>query len=274
MRNRIINRNFILKIILPTFLVFSIFTILIFAVIIPSIKSYMLDGKREMIRELTYSAWSVLDKFEKEVSDSILTLAEAQKEAITSIENMRYGHERKDYFWITDMHPTMIIHPYRKDLNNADLSNYKDPTGKRLFVEFIKVVESNEEDYVDYMWQWKDDSTKIVPKLSFVKGFKKWGWVVGTGIYIEDVNEEITSLTNHLFYISLGILFVLGFNLFFISKQSLLIEGKRHAAEKGLRESRTKYKALVEASTDGLVMMLDGYYIYSNQAMLKMLGYI
>ena len=88
------------------------------------------------------------------------------------------------------------MHPYRKDLNNADLSNYKDPTGKKLFVEFIKVVESNGEDYVDYMWQWKDDSTKIVPKLSFVKGFKKWGWVVGTGIYIEDVNDEISSLTN------------------------------------------------------------------------------
>jgi len=171
------------------------------------------------------------------------------------------------------MHPNMIVHPYRKDLNNADLSNYKDPTGKKLFVEFIKVVESNDEDYVDYMWQWKDDSTRIVPKLSFVKGFKKWGWVVGTGIYIEDVNEEISSLTNHLFYISLGILLILGFNLFLISKQSLLIEGKRYAAEMGLRDSRTKYKALVEASTDGLVMMLDGYYIYSNQALLKMLGY-
>ncbi len=273
MRNRIINRDFIFKIILPTLLVFSIFTVLIFAVIIPSIKSYMLDGKREMIKELTNSAWSVLDKFEKEVSDSILTLAEAQNEAILSIKNMRYGSERKDYFWITDMHPTMIMHPYRKDLNNTDLSDYKDPTGKKLFVEFINAVELNGEDYVDYMWQWKDDSTKIVSKLSFVKGFKKWGWVVGTGIYIEDVNEEISSLTNHLFYISLGILLVLGFNLFFISKQSLIIEGKRHKAELGLRESEAKYKALVEASTDGLVMMVDGHYIYSNQAMLKMLGY-
>lgn len=273
MRKKIINKEFVLKIILPTLLVFSIFTILIFVVIIPSIKSYMLDGKREMIRELTNSVWSVFDEFEKEVSDSILTRVEAQKEAIKRIKNMRYGHERKDYFWITDMHPIMIMHPYRKDLNNTDLSDYKDPTGKKLFVEFVNVVELNGEDYVDYMWQWKDDSSRIVPKLSFVKGFKKWGWVVGTGIYIEDVNEEISSLTNHLFYISLIILFVLGFTLFFISRQSLLIESKRNAADMGLRDSEAKYKALVEASTDGLVMMLDGYYIYSNLAMLKMLGY-
>ena len=273
MKNKIINREFVLKIILPTLLVFSIFTTLIFAVIIPSIKNYMLDDKHEMIRELTNSAWSVLDEFEKEVSDSVFTLADAQKEAIIRIKNMRYGDERKDYFWITDMHPNMIMHPYRKDLNNTDLSDYKDPTGKNLFVESINVVELNGEGYIDYMWQWKDDSTKIVPKLSFVKGFKKWGWVIGTGIYVEDVNEEISSITGHLFYISFGILFVIGFILFFISKQSLLIENKRHDAEIGLKESEAKYKALVEASTDGLVLMLDGNIIYSNQAMLKMLGY-
>lgn len=273
MKKKIINKEFILRIILPTLLVFSIFTTLIFAVIIPSIENYMLDGKREMIRELTNSAWSVLNKFEKEVSDSILTLATAQKEAITQIENMRYGNERKDYFWITDMHPNMIMHPYRKDLNNTNLSDYKDPTGKQLFVESINIVKLNGEGYVDYMWQWKDDSTKIVPKLSFVKGFEKWNWVVGTGIYVEDVNEEISVLTNNLFYISFGILVVLGLILFFISKQSLLIENKRYNAEVGLKESETKYRALVEASTDGLIMMLDGYYIYSNNALLKMLGY-
>ena len=133
----------------------------------------MLDGKREMIKELTNSAWSVLDEFEKEVTDSLLTLVEAQQQAITRIENMRYGDERKDYFWITDMNPTMIMHPYRRDLNNTDLSNYQDPTEKKLFVEFKNLVELNSQGYVDYMWQWKDDSTKIVPKLSFVKGFKK-----------------------------------------------------------------------------------------------------
>jgi len=165
----------------------------------------------------------VLDKFDKEVADSILTITEAQNEAIRRIENIRYGQDRKDYFWITDMHPNMIMHPYRRDLNNTDLSNYHDPTGKKLFVEFVKAVEKNGEDYVDYMWQWKDDSTRIVPKLSFVKEFKNWGWVVGTGIYIEDVNEEISSLTNNLFYVSLGILLILGFSLFFPGNQTFKI---------------------------------------------------
>ncbi|MBI9071183.1 MAG: cache domain-containing protein [Melioribacteraceae bacterium] len=273
MNTKIINKEFGYKIILPTFLIFTLFTVLIFAVIIPSIKDYMLDGKREMIKELTNSAWSVLEEFDLEVSSGLLKLEDAQKEAINRIENMRYGNGRKDYFWITDMKPYMIMHPYRDELNNTDLSDYKDPTGKKLFVDFKNIVEQNGEGYSNYMWQWKDDSTRIVPKLSYVKGFGKWNWVIGTGIYIEDVNDEISSLTNSLFYSSLGILLILGLILFFISKQSLILEQKRFEAESGLKESEAKYKALVEASTDGLVMLLDGHYIYSNQALLNILGY-
>lgn len=250
MKYKIINKEFVLRIILPILLVFFIFTSLIFAVIIPTIKDYMLDGKREMIRELTNSVLSILDEFEQEVSDSVITLATAQSQAIKRIENMRYGHEKKDYFWITDMHPNMIMHPYRKDLNNSDLSNYKDHAEKKLFVEFVNVVRLNGEDYVNYMWQWKDDSTRIVPKLSFVKGFKKWGWVVGTGIYIEDVDEEISAITSHLFYVSFSILFLLGVILFFISKQSLVIENKRYKAVLGLKESEESYRTLVENALD------------------------
>ena len=273
MKKKIINKEFIFRIILPTLLVFFLFTTLIFAVIIPSIKSYMLEAKHEMIRELTNSAWSVFNEFEQEVSVGILTLSEAQEEAINRIKNMRYGKEGKDYFWITDTHPNMIMHPYRNEMNNTDLSDYEDPTGKKLFVESANLVRLKGEGYIYYMWQWKDDSTKIVPKLSFVKGFKKWNWIIGTGIYVEDVNEEISSLTNHLVYISFGILFLLALILYFIGKQSLIIETKRLDAETGLKESEAKYKALVEASTDGLVMMLDGNYIYSNNALVQMLGY-
>jgi len=273
MNKKIIKRNFFTKIILPALLAFVIFSTLIFALIIPSIKSYMLDGKREMIRELTNSAWSVLEELEQEVSDSLITLDQAQKDAILKINSMRYGDEGKDYFWITDIHPTMITHPYRRDLNNTNLSDYKDPTGKKIFVEFRNIVLEKGEGYAEYMWQWKDDSTKIVPKLSFVRGFEKWGWVIGTGIYIEDVNEEISSLTRNLIYASICILLVLAVILFFVGRQSLLIDGKRYTAEKALKESEAKYRALVEASADGLVMLLEGEYIYSNQALLTLLGY-
>lgn len=268
-----IRKNFFTKIVLPTLLVFFLFIILIFLFIIPQFEDNMLSGKREMISELTNSTWSILNEFNNKSEKGIIELDSAKVKSIEQIKHLRYGEEGKDYFWITDLQPNMIMHPYRPELDGTDLSDYSDPQGKKLFVEFVKVVQQNSHGYVNYMWQWKDDSTKIVPKLSYVRIFEPWGWIVGTGIYIEDIKEEIENLENRLIYGSLGILLLVGFILFYIGRQSFKIERDRIAAEIGLKESENKYRALVEASTDGLIMILNGDIVYLNNAVLEILGY-
>jgi len=265
--------NFYLKIILPSIVSILLFILTIFLVVIPSFQENIMDGKREMIKELTNSAWSILSKYESDEAKGILTREEAQETAISRIKYLRYGEESKDYFWITDMHPIMIIHPYRTDLNGTDLKNFSDPHGKLMFVEFVNTVTKSESGYVDYMWQWKDDSLKIVPKLSYVKLFKPWGWIIGTGVYIEDVKKEIKSLTRKLIWISTGISTLIVFLLFFISQQSLKIEQKRVKAERELHESKEKYKTLVEAATEGLIMLIDGKISFSNNVISEMTGY-
>jgi len=138
-------KQFFIRIILPTLLVFSLFTISIFVIILPAFENNMLERKREMINELTNSAWSILEEFHQKELIGELSTEVAKQYAIASIQYLRYGDERKDYFWITDMHPNMVMHPYRIELNNTDLSNYLDSEGKKLFVEFVKTVEANGE---------------------------------------------------------------------------------------------------------------------------------
>nr|WP_172635730.1 cache domain-containing protein [Desulfobacter postgatei] len=163
----------------------------------------MMNKKKEMIRELTNTAWSLIKEYDDEYKDSLITFEEAQRLAAKKIGKMRYGTEGKDYFWITDMKPVMIMHPYRPELNNSMLDDYTDPQGVRLFIEAVKVVKTMDEGFINYMWQWKDDSTQIVPKLSYVKGFENWGWIIGTGIYLNDVQAEIGALKERLTKISL-----------------------------------------------------------------------
>ncbi len=232
-----------------------------------------MDGKREMIKELTNSALSILTEYENDEREGILTREEAQKTAISRIQYLRYGEENKDYFWITDMIPVMIMHPFRSDLNGKDLSDFSDPHGKRLFVEFVTTVKKSEQGFVDYMWQWKDDSLHIVPKLSYVKIFKPWNWIVGTGVYIEDVKEEIASLTNRMIWISVIISTLIAALLFYIIKESLGIERKRIQAVNELHESKEKFRTLVEAATEGLIMLIDGKISFSNNLISKMTGY-
>jgi len=91
-----------------------------------------------MIRGLTDTACSLLDQCAAQASGGKLSLKDAQARAMSIISKLRYGPEGKDYFWINDMHPRMIMHPYRPDLDGKDLSNYADPKGKHLFLEFVK----------------------------------------------------------------------------------------------------------------------------------------
>jgi PAS domain S-box-containing protein len=265
--------GFFVSIVFPSILAVVFFIVLIFLAIVPAFERNIMEGKKEMISELTNTAWSLLDEYHQESADGHMPADSAKMLAVERIGKMRYGKEYKDYFWIIDEQPVMILHPYRPELNGTGLSDYQDPDGKRLFVEAVRVVAEQGEGYIDYMWQWKDDSTRIVPKLSYVKGFEPWGWVVGTGIYLEDVRSEIRALTNRLLRITLVFALLIGAILTFIIRQSLAIERRRSSAEKKLRLSRQKYKSLVEASTEGTLMILQEQIIFSNVKFSNLSGY-
>ncbi len=265
--------SFLLRIVLPTILTIVLYVVALFTIIIPAIEHNSLERKREMIRELTNAAWNVLAKFEHDELTGVLTREQAQAQAIEQVRNLHYGARMKDYFWINDMHPRMVIHPYRSDLNGSDLTGYSDPAGKKLFVEMVDVVRQYGSGYVEYLWQWQDDATRIVPKISYVKGFAPWGWIIGTGIYIEDVRLEIERITNNIIQISLVILGIVSVLLTTIIFNTLHTERRRSLAEQALRESEEKYRTLVESSSEGMLMALDGKYMYANQMISNLLGY-
>lgn len=222
---------FPVQIIIPVVLTVLLFFLTIFFLILPILKDQMMTRKREMIRELTKSAWSTLDAYwEKETSGQMVRET-AQRQALEHLRHLRYGPEMKDYFWINDMSPRIIMHPYRPDLEGNDISHYADPNGKLLFVEFVETVKSQGEGYVDYQWQWKDDPGRIVPKISYVKGFLPWGWIVGTGIYIEDVRQESALITRKLTLMCFGILCVIVGLSSYIIWQGLKSERRRLKAE-------------------------------------------
>ncbi len=264
---------FITRIIIPAILVILLYVVSFSVIFLPMVERGFMDRKKEMIMELTNSTWSVVDEFHREAQREALTEEEARQMAINKVEAIRYGEEAKDYFWITDMVPVMVMHPYRQDLNGLDVSDYTDPQGIRLFAESIRAVQDGGDGYIDYWWQWKDDSTRIVPKLSYVKEFEPWGWVIGTGIYLEDVKEEIKVIRGRLIRITLLFLVLVSIIVLYIMRQSLKIEHRRRDVEEKLKQSHQKYKKLVDASTESTMMWLNGRLTYFNQPMLELTGY-
>jgi signal-transduction protein with cAMP-binding, CBS, and nucleotidyltransferase domain/PAS domain-containing protein len=265
--------TFFLSIVIPSILAIGLFVLTFFIIVLPTVERNVMDKKKEMISELTHTAWSLVHEYHTEHNNNVFTLEEAQRMAASRIERIRYGKEGKDYFWIIDTLPSMVMHPYRQELMGSDLSKYQDPQGTQLFVEAVEVVHEKGSGFIDYMWQWKDDTTRIVPKLSYVKAFEPWGWVIGTGIYLEDVKAEIKSLQNKLLKVSLAISLMISLIILFVVRQSLNIENKRKDAENKLMLSRQKYKTLVEASTEGTMMMLGSKIIFANLKLAHLTGY-
>jgi PAS domain S-box-containing protein len=267
-------RRFFLGIILPSILAIVLFIISFYLFYLPSLERNIMEGKKKMISELTNSVVSIISDYASQAADGVMSDTEARIEAAEKVERIRYGDDDLDYFWIIDMTPVMIMHPYRPDLVGKDLSDYRDPQGKRLFVESVETVREEGEGYIDYYWQWKDDSLTIVPKLSYVRGIPEWNWVVGTGIYLEDVREEIRLAERNLFRISLLIVLVVSMMLLYIIRQSMKMESGRREAEKSLVLSKQKYKMLVESSTIGTIMVAgDNRVIYVNQKFLDISGF-
>jgi PAS domain S-box-containing protein len=266
-------KSFFFRSIFITLLTISLFVVAIFLIVMPTLERSILEQKREMIRELTTSAWNILAKFQNDEQSGRLTQQQAQQQSIEQIRNLHYGHEMKDYFWINDMHPRMVNHPYRTDLDGKDLSTYSDPDGKKPFVEFVRIVREKGAGYFTYRWQWKDDVTRVVPKVSYVKGFKPWNWIIGTGVYLDDVHREIRQMKQQLVIVSLLILGIAATLQFFLVLEGYRTEKSRHRAEKALRASEEKYRTLVESAGERIIMIPAGETLFANQAMLTWLGY-
>ncbi len=266
-------RPFVVRVVLPAAAALVLFLVALWVLVLPSFEQTLLERKREMIRELTNSAWSVLAAYEADERSGLLTREEAQAAAARVISELRYGEDRLDYFWIQDTTPKMIMHPYRTDLDGQDLSGFEDPRGVPIFVEFADLVKRAEEGYVDYVWQWFDDPGRLEPKESYVKGFEPWGWIIGTGLYTDDVRAEIDRIQRNLLFATLAISGLIALLLLFVLQQSLRIERRREEGLERLRDSNARYHALIEATTEGTLLVIEGRSRYANPTFLRLLGY-
>jgi len=269
------------RIALPTFCTILLFVIAIFFVLLPQLEESLVARKQEMIRELTETTWSLLENYRDRELSGELSRTEAQKRAILRIRTLRYGPEKKDYFWITDMVPRIIMHPYRSDMEGKDPSDFQDLKLKHILDEFVKVAQQPGAGYVDYLWQWKDDPIKIVSKISYVKGFEPWGWIIGTGMYVDDVHAEISRIRKKLTVISLGILLIVTLLGVYSIRQTMAADRERlgiflerERLMKSLEESKERYRNLIETTSDWIWECDgDGKYIYSSPRLIELLGY-
>ncbi len=148
-------------------------------------------------------AHSIIQHYYAEFQAGKFDEESAKKMAIEAIKALRYNE--KDYYWINDYTPVMIMHPFSPQLEGQDLSTKADPNGVLLFVEMANVVKEKGEGFVNYMWERPGES-KPIPKISYVKGFKEWNMIVGSGVYIDDIQAVKNKILFSLVFMFVALL--------------------------------------------------------------------
>lgn len=261
----------IIWMVIPAFTVLILFLVELFVFFLPGYEKELVNRKRETIKELTNTVWSMLDEAQNEIEEGA-DLSKTQQHAAEQIRSLRYGPEGKDYFWVQDLTPKMIVHPYRPDLDGQNIGDFTDSRGVKIFSVFAEMTKKNKEGYADYVWQWKDNPERQEAKESYLRLFEPWGWVIGTGIYLHDVSFELSMIRNRFIYTVSIIAAILTGLLLIMIRGGLLFEKQRRIVEKRLQESNERYRSLVHAAAEGLLFVRNGLCSYANPVMLKLIG--
>ena len=225
-----------------------------------------LTGTRQAgLKAQTEMALGVIEGYAKQVEAGTLDEAQAKESALATLASMQ-ANKGVDYFFVTDEAPTMLMHPTRPDLIGKPLDDVLSPDGKRIFPEFVRVARAGG-GHVDYSWA-KAGEEDPVPKTSYAALYQPWGWVIGTGVYIDDTQAQALQFT-FIMTIAGGLLVLLSMAIGWVIGQSVLEPVSRAlAAIKGVSRGdlsvRTGHHGRDEVgqmlkATDEMVHMLERF---------------
>ena len=164
------------------------------------------EGKAQKTQHVVQAASGILKYYHGLETAGTLSRETAQQQALTVVSQLRYDNE--DYFWINDLRPYMVMHPTNAKLDGNDVSAIKDPDGFAIFSEMANLAKTKGSGTVDYRWP-KPGSDAPVQKTSYVQLFEPWGWVIGSGVYIDDMQAEFWGQVWQACWVGLGIAIIM-----------------------------------------------------------------
>ena len=150
-------------------------------------------------------AHGMLQHFVAQERAGKMTRADAQATALAQLKSLRYDLD--EYFWVQNTDNVMVMHPLQPELNGKRLDGIVDPDGNAVFKDAVRMVVKDGSGFMSYKWE-KHDHVEPVDKVSFVRGLSEWGWIVGSGIYLDDVDALFAARARESGAIALALLIV------------------------------------------------------------------
>lgn len=176
---------------------------------VTTFKDASLGMKEVELTHLTDVAMSITRDYHTRSQAGEMSVEEAQTRALADIERLRF--EGENYFWVQDRTPTMLMHGANASLVGRDLSGLSDPNGVFLFNEMVTGTNNGTSATVEYQWAAPGTAPGAPPedKISVVQPFAPWGWIIGTGAYLNNLQAAQAQIKDSLFWAKVAIISVL-----------------------------------------------------------------
>jgi len=217
------------KIIMLVAVIFILFLGFVSVWLIPTINNIIMDRTVAKLENLVEVPVAVVSKYQNLVTQGQLSIEEAQNLAKEEIRAYRFGSG--DYFFINSYDGLSVMHPINPALEGTNMMGVTDSNGVKLFAEMINVAKNQGRGTVGYLWP-KPNETIDSEKLSYVSGINEWQWLVGTGVYIDDVRAiQAAMLRNVLIGVGALVIVSIGLALFMATSISKPIEKLNDVAQ-------------------------------------------
>ncbi|MDD3845215.1 MAG: methyl-accepting chemotaxis protein, partial [Syntrophorhabdaceae bacterium] len=161
--------------------------------LIPVVKDKLMEEKKAALQNVTDVVITLMASYEARIKAGEVKLEDAQKMMVSNTAKLRYNGN--EYFFIMNADGKLVAHGVKAELIGKDVSDnvFKDSNGKYFAKDMVAIGKGKGEGFVDYFWP-KPNQTVPSPKLGYVKMYGPWGWMVGTGIYIDDVQAQTNKM--------------------------------------------------------------------------------
>ncbi len=166
-------------------------------------KSQLEHSRAVQSREIVSSAHAIAHYYHQQAQQGVLDESKAKQLALDAIAAMRY--DTTNYVFIGNLQGEVVMHPIDSSLNGKNLTNAPDANGGMFFQDIMRVAREKQEGLVEYYWT-RPNQSEAVPKISYVKLFRPWNWMVVTGVYVDDIQELFfQQLMNALLILALAV---------------------------------------------------------------------
>jgi methyl-accepting chemotaxis protein len=161
----------------------AIFTVALASFSLSSLKDAMMQERLVKIEDISNTAKNVATRYHELEKSGSLTQEEAQKHALEAISAMRFENG-ENYIFVFNNNSVTVSHA-KASLIGKDLSGLKDANGVQIIPELVKLAKSGGGN-LQYLWP-RAGSDVPIEKWGYATGFEPWQWMIGTGVYIDDL---------------------------------------------------------------------------------------